>query len=53
MDRKNSGTRAAVKAARPTQTSIFEQMMENCPLNFMRADTDMVIRYMNAASRPR
>jgi methyl-accepting chemotaxis protein len=39
------------KAARSTSASLFEQMMENCSLNILRADTDLIIRYMNPASR--
>jgi methyl-accepting chemotaxis protein len=30
---------------------LFQQMVENVPINVMCADTDMVIRYVNAASR--
>ncbi|MFZ0146445.1 MAG: PAS domain S-box protein, partial [Candidatus Sulfotelmatobacter sp.] len=41
---------SAVKAAQ-AQNSIFGQMMETSPLNFIRADTDLIIRYMNPASR--
>ena len=41
---------SAVKAAQ-AQNSMFEQMMETSPLNFIRADTDLIIRYMNPASR--
>lgn len=29
---------------------IFKQLIENSPINVMRADTDLVIQYMNAAS---
>ncbi len=45
-----NGAAAGPKAAH-SQASIFEQMMENSPLNFIRADTDLIIRYMNPASR--
>jgi PAS domain S-box-containing protein len=38
-------------AADNLETLMFEQMVENSPINIMRADNDFVIRYMNAASR--
>jgi methyl-accepting chemotaxis protein len=38
-------------AADNRETLMFEQMVENSPINIMRADNDFVIRYQNAASR--
>ncbi len=38
-------------AADNLETLMFEQMVENSPINIMRADNDFVIRYQNAASR--
>jgi len=51
LQKKSGNSAAAGTKAAHTQTSIFEQMMENSPLNFIRADTDLIIRYMNPASR--
>ena len=44
------GSASAVKPAQENSTKIFEQMIENSSLNFIRADSEMVIRYMNPAS---
>jgi methyl-accepting chemotaxis protein len=38
-------------AADNKEALMFQQMMENSPINVMRAGTDLVIRYMNAASK--
>ena len=38
-------------AADNKEALMFRQMIENAPINVMRADTDLVIRYMNAASK--
>jgi methyl-accepting chemotaxis protein len=38
-------------AADNLETLMFEQMVENSPINIMRADSDLVIRYQNSASR--
>jgi methyl-accepting chemotaxis protein len=53
MKSKSNGSAAATKgkAGQASRGNIFEQMIENSPLNFIRADSDMVIRYINPASR--
>jgi len=52
MKSKTTGKSAArSKAGQSTETNIFERMIENSPLNFIRADADLIIRYMNPASR--
>jgi methyl-accepting chemotaxis protein len=52
MKSKTSGNRAAgSKAAHRGATNIFEKMVEGSPLNFIQADSDMIIRYLNPASR--
>jgi methyl-accepting chemotaxis protein len=38
-------------AADNREALVFKQLIENSPVNVMRADTDLVIRYMNAASK--
>jgi methyl-accepting chemotaxis protein len=38
-------------AADNREALIFKQLIENSPINVMRADNDMVIRYINAALR--
>jgi methyl-accepting chemotaxis protein len=40
----------AAQSPRQKNENIFQQMMENSPLNFIRADRDLIIRYMNPAS---
>jgi methyl-accepting chemotaxis protein len=49
--KKPSAAAKGSKSVRPTATGVFEQMMENCSLNILRADTNLIIRYMNPASR--
>jgi hemoglobin len=39
------------EAASSSPSMIFEQMVENSPLNFMRANLDLKIQYVNPASR--
>ena len=53
MKSKSNGRAAAAKGkvGQPSRGNIFEQMIENSPLNFIRADSDMIIRYINPASR--
>ena len=53
MKRKSAGRSAAAasKASPKGGSKIFEQMVENSPLNFIRADSDLIIQYMNPASR--
>jgi methyl-accepting chemotaxis protein len=55
IDKEKIGEKRAATADR-TKTKIFEQtifqqMVENLPINVMRVDTNFVIRYMNDASR--
>jgi methyl-accepting chemotaxis protein len=38
-------------AADNREALVFRQMMENSPINVIRADTDFIIRYMNDSSR--
>ena len=38
-------------AADNREALVFKQLIENSPINVMRADTNMVIRYINDASR--
>ncbi|MBI3646375.1 MAG: PAS domain S-box protein [Acidobacteriales bacterium] len=38
-------------AADNKEALMFQQMVENSPINVMRADADFIIRYMNAASK--
>ena len=47
MKKKSAGSNAAPRG----QNNIFERMVETSPLNFIQADLDMVIRYINPASR--
>ena len=42
---------ATAPAREKSKLEVFEQLVENSPLNVMQADTDLVIRYINAASR--
>ncbi len=51
MKRKNAENGSGSRTKAASRGDIFEQMMENSPLNFLRADTDFIIRYMNPASR--
>ncbi len=52
MKSKTAGSGAAgTKAARRGSSNIFERMVEGSPLNFIQADSDMIIRYLNPASR--
>ena len=51
MKSKNAENGSATRAKAASRSDVFEQMMENSPLNFLRADTDFIIRYMNPASR--
>ena len=46
----NTETAEDSLAADNKEALMFRQMMENSPINVMRADTDLIIRYMNAAS---
>jgi len=48
---KSTASSAAVRTAVHKDTLLFQQMMENAPINVMRSDRDFIIRYMNAASR--
>jgi methyl-accepting chemotaxis protein len=47
----NTTTAEDSLAADNRETLLFQQMIENCPVNVMRADTGFIIRYMNAASK--
>jgi methyl-accepting chemotaxis protein len=38
-------------AADNKEALVFQQMIENSPINVIRSDTDFIIRYMNAASK--
>jgi truncated hemoglobin YjbI/PAS domain-containing protein len=38
-------------AADNREALVFQQLIENSPINVMRADTDLIIRYQNEASR--
>ena len=51
MRSKRLGKKSGTPVADNKEAVIFRQMLENSPINVMRADTDMVIRYINAASR--
>jgi PAS domain S-box-containing protein len=48
---KSGAAAGATKATDKKGGFAFQQMMENSPLNVMWADSDFVIRYMNAASK--
>jgi methyl-accepting chemotaxis protein len=47
----NTGTAEDSLAADNREALVFQQMVENSPINVMRADTDLIIRYVNDASR--
>ncbi len=54
MKRTNGrGAAATAKAlvTAPPDAYMFQEMMEKSPINVMRADTNFVIRYINAASK--
>jgi len=46
--KSKTATKSAPRKA--VQPNLFELMMEGSPLNFIRADSEMVIRYINPAS---
>ena len=48
---KSTASSAAARTAVHKDSEWFQQMMENAPINVMRSDRDLIIRYMNAASR--
>ena len=52
MKSKTAGNgTAGKKTAQRGSINIFEKMVEGSPLNFIQADGDMIIRYLNPASR--
>jgi methyl-accepting chemotaxis protein len=48
---KTKQVKGKTLTATTKDTQIFEQMIENSPRNIMRADTDLIIRYINKSSR--
>lgn len=48
---KRNTSSATARAANHNESFLFQQMMEDSPINVMRSDRDFVIRYMNAASK--
>jgi methyl-accepting chemotaxis protein len=48
---KRTASSTPGRAANHNDLPLFQQMLEDAPINVMRVDGDFVIRYMNAASR--